>query len=238
MSIFSIFRNWYLSGNQKPAEIVDSHNLVENEISYDETGVHRKMKNGKTEYIRWDELNEVVIITTDEGPFVDDVFWVLKGESGGCVAPSEALGTNELITRLQQLPEFDNNSVISAMQSTSNAEFLCWKRKTTKTKPDFQYKSIIANITLYKTQDGGRNSPFNEGYCPHLRCNGDGEYLGVRIINQKTWVSPGESTVVEIGLMYYPDVNYSELIINAEFAIVEGTKVIGTGKVVRGFNDE
>ena len=35
---------------------------------------------------------------------------------------------NELLSRLQQLPGFDNEAVIKAMGSTNNAKFLCWKR--------------------------------------------------------------------------------------------------------------
>lgn len=105
-------------------------------------------------------------------------------------------------------------------------------------KLEFSKKSILAEITLYETENGGRPSPFNEGYCPHLRLNGEGEYLGVRVINQKTWIYPGESVIVEFGLMYFPDVTYFDLLPGAEFSIVEGAKTIGTGKVIRGVNDE
>jgi hypothetical protein len=68
-------------------------------------------------------------VTTDHGPFVDDVFWLLIGEDGkGCAVPSEAEGMKALLERLQRLPGFDNEAVIAAMGSTSNARFRVWKR--------------------------------------------------------------------------------------------------------------
>jgi tellurite resistance protein len=57
------------------------------------------------------------------------VFWVLVADGSGCVVPSEAEGTDQLLKRLQELPGFDNQAVIQAMASTDNREFLCWKRQ-------------------------------------------------------------------------------------------------------------
>jgi hypothetical protein len=97
-------------------------------VAFDDERVVRRLPDGKEESVRWDDLQEVQIITTDEGPFVDDVFWLLLGSSGGCVVPSETEGTEALLDRLQQLPGFDNEAVIRAMGTTSNDRFLCWRR--------------------------------------------------------------------------------------------------------------
>jgi hypothetical protein len=82
------------------------------------------------EKVRRDDLQEVTILTTDHGPFVEDVFFLLIGpdEKSGCVIPQEAQGSEQLLTRLQKLPGFDDEAVCKAMISTSNAKFLCWKR--------------------------------------------------------------------------------------------------------------
>jgi hypothetical protein len=99
-------------------------------VSFDETGVVRSLPNGKTERVAWSDLREVVIMTTDQGPYVDDVFWLLVGSNGsGCLVPSETVGMKELLPRLQELPEFDNRALIEAMGSTTNARFLCWKQQ-------------------------------------------------------------------------------------------------------------
>ncbi len=86
------------------------------------------MPDGRVESVSWNELQEVAIITTDEGPLVDDVFWVLSGVGKGCAVPSESDGMKELLARLQELPGFNNESVIRAMGSTSNSKFICWSR--------------------------------------------------------------------------------------------------------------
>ena len=103
--------------------------MAKNTVSFDETGVVRVMGDGRTEAVRWDELREVRIVTTDQGPFADDVFWLLVGEEGGCAVPSEAEGAKELLERLQQLPGFRNEAAIEAMSCTKDAEFLCWRRE-------------------------------------------------------------------------------------------------------------
>jgi hypothetical protein len=103
-------------------------NSLNESVLFDTIGVTRTMPDGRTESILWDELQEVNIVTTDEGPAVDDVFWVLSGNGKGCAVPSESVGMKELLNRLQSLPGFNNAAVIQAMGSTQNAKFVCWKR--------------------------------------------------------------------------------------------------------------
>jgi hypothetical protein len=90
--------------------------------------VVRTLASGQQEIVRWDALQEVSIITSDEGPFVDDLHWVLLGAPGGCAVASSAVGASELLARLQALPGFNNEAVIQAMGSTSHAQFVCWTR--------------------------------------------------------------------------------------------------------------
>lgn len=98
------------------------------QVSFDDSTITRTMPNGKTETVRWDDLQEVGIITTDEGPFNEDVYWVLLGNKGGCAISGGAQGMKKLLERLQTLPSFDNEAVIKAMGSTKNGKFQCWKR--------------------------------------------------------------------------------------------------------------
>ena len=97
-------------------------------MAFDEEKVIRTLPDGRTEIVKWNELQEVGIVTTDEGPFAEDVYWMLKSASGGCAVPSEADGMKELLSRLQQLPGFKNEAVVQAMGSTNNATFVCWSR--------------------------------------------------------------------------------------------------------------
>ncbi len=83
---------------------------------------------GKIERVAWNDLQSVEVITTDDGPFAPDVYWVLIGSTGGCAVPQGATGDRELLEKLQALPGFDNESFIRAMGSTDHARFLCWQR--------------------------------------------------------------------------------------------------------------
>jgi hypothetical protein len=78
--------------------------------------------------VRWSDLTAVLLETTDQGPFQNDVFWVLIGRAGRCVVPQEAEGTQALLARLQELPGFDSGAVVEAMGSAENKTFVCWKK--------------------------------------------------------------------------------------------------------------
>ncbi len=93
-----------------------------------DTAVSYEHPNGTIQSIAWDELRRVEIVTTDEGPFLPDSFWVLTGEKNQCIIAQGAQGESLLLERLQSLPEFDNEALISAIGSTSNERFLCWDR--------------------------------------------------------------------------------------------------------------
>ncbi|MCM6777808.1 hypothetical protein NDR87_30410 [Nocardia sp. CDC159] len=91
--------------------------------------VRRTLDNGRIEEVLWQELSEVRIITTADGPFADDVFFVLIGARGnGCVVPHSAADTG-FLARLQKLPGFDNEKVIEAMGTIQDRQFLVWRRR-------------------------------------------------------------------------------------------------------------
>src|SRR5580698_7468349 len=85
-------------------------------VEFDEVGVTCTRPNGSTENVTWSELRAVIIKTTGNGPFVDDLYWMLVGRKSGCLVPSEAQGCDRLLERLQRLPNFDNKAVILASQ--------------------------------------------------------------------------------------------------------------------------
>jgi len=98
-------------------------------ITIDDLGVRRVLGDGKIEQVAWKDLVEVQIVTTDEGPYVDDVFYLLIGANDtGCVVPQEHPQSDALLHRLQELPGFDNGKVIEAMCCVENARFVCWKK--------------------------------------------------------------------------------------------------------------
>ena len=97
-------------------------------IQIDDRGV-RRVGDGTLEQVAWDDLQEVSIAMSADGPFADDVFFVLVGQEGrGCVVPQTAAESDQLLERLQRLPGFDNEAVIRAMGSVEDARFVCWRR--------------------------------------------------------------------------------------------------------------
>ena len=104
--------------------------LMPDRVAFSSEMVTHIRPDGTEESIRWDDLHEVGILTTDDGPFAEDMFFLLLGADGesGCAIPQSSEGSQRLLQRLQQLPDFNSNAVIEAMGSTSNAKFACWKR--------------------------------------------------------------------------------------------------------------
>lgn len=97
-------------------------------VQVDEVGVRRLRDGAVFEDVRWDELASVEIKTTAEGPVTDDVFWLLASRLGTGVAVPSEQAPDGFLERLQSLAGFDNEAVIRAMTSTSDATFHCWSQ--------------------------------------------------------------------------------------------------------------
>src|SRR6188768_4011657 len=94
-------------------------------VCLSDTDVVCQRPDGRTERLAWDDLQRVEILTTPDGPFAPDTFWVLHGTNSGCVIPWGATGERELLERLQRLPQFDNMAVINTAPRTKEATTLC-----------------------------------------------------------------------------------------------------------------
>jgi hypothetical protein len=77
--------------------------------------------------IRWDALAEVVLMTTSRGPFEEDVFFVLTFDDGSDRLIPLGAG-QDLLTRLQALPGFDNETFIRAMAVSEEGVSVLWRR--------------------------------------------------------------------------------------------------------------
>jgi hypothetical protein len=88
-------------------------------VLFDNLMITNSSADGETQSVRWDDLQEIVILTTDDGPTAEDVYWMLLGANSRCAVSGGAQGMNELLLRLQKLPGFNNEAVIKAMGSTT-----------------------------------------------------------------------------------------------------------------------
>jgi len=109
------------------------HQKTKDRVEFDELSVTHFRADGEVEILSWDDLHEVGIVTTDEGPLSEDVFFVLLAadRATGCVIPQFSEGSQELLSRLQELKGFDSEAVITAMSTTSNSKFVCWEKSAT-----------------------------------------------------------------------------------------------------------
>lgn len=91
-------------------------------------GVRRELANGEHEAVRWAELTEVWVLTTDDGPYGEDVYFALVSTNGkGVAVPNGLAVQHDLLAHLQKLPGFDNTAVVAAMGSTTNQRFVVWR---------------------------------------------------------------------------------------------------------------
>jgi hypothetical protein len=80
------------------------------------------------ESLRWDELTQVTIMTTDDGPFVEDLFWLLRGDADdrGIVVGLGLAQQVDLLGRLGRLPGFNFMASVEATGSTQRGQLHCW----------------------------------------------------------------------------------------------------------------
>ena len=75
-----------------------------------------------------DELDEIGVETTDQGPFVEDVFWILKrGELRIRIGDPHPI-FKMLMDRFGLLEGFDWQPFVDAMSCSDNRYFMCWRR--------------------------------------------------------------------------------------------------------------
>ena len=100
-------------------------------LTIDDIGITRTAPRLR-EHVAWDDIMRVRIFTSDQGPQVEDVLFVIDGRSGaGCVVTHDLAVRGGLLEALQsRLAGLDNGAVIDAMGSTSNQSFTIWEAKS------------------------------------------------------------------------------------------------------------
>lgn len=86
-------------------------------------------RHGETLSYRFDDILKVIVRTSEDGPFSDDIVYEIVTTAGAIVLPSEAEGVLRLVDEhLLKLPGFDYEAFIAAMGSTSDQAFVCFER--------------------------------------------------------------------------------------------------------------
>lgn len=98
-------------------------------VRFDDHVVRVKLPNGANSQLTWHDLGAVNIVTTADGPFAPDLFWLLQSidKKTNLTIPMGAEGEHDLLRAMQsRLAGFDNMAVIEAMSSTGPAGFVIW----------------------------------------------------------------------------------------------------------------
>ena len=98
-------------------------------VGFDQERFWVKHSEKEKESFLWKELIGVAIRIINNQPRTPDVFWILGVEKRLLTYPDKATGEIEMLKRLQKLPGFNNNAIISAMSCIENETFICWESK-------------------------------------------------------------------------------------------------------------
>jgi len=103
------------------------------EVTFDATEIVVTLRGKRRESVKWDDLIFVGIRIEDAG-FIDVPCWILGGSSSGCIYPSDAIGSAEMLREMQsRLPGFDNHAVIQAMGISGGVKV--WERESQVSAP-------------------------------------------------------------------------------------------------------
>jgi hypothetical protein len=128
VTIFGIPAFMFLVRGQLPFNVQGTQPSVS--VEFDDHEIRCTWPKDGRRSISWGELNTVTLITTDEGPWGEDVYWHLGGDgTTEVVVPQGAVGHQDFLAEMQRrLPGLNNEAVIQAMGNTSNARFPVWSR--------------------------------------------------------------------------------------------------------------
>ncbi|MGN8069712.1 hypothetical protein [Mucilaginibacter sp. 22184] len=82
----------------------------------------------ETETLFWNDLEAILLINTDSGPWLPDIWLTLAGNDSGCIIPHGTKGFEQVYDIVSKYKGFDFENVTRSMTSTDNAEFLLWTK--------------------------------------------------------------------------------------------------------------
>ena len=87
-----------------------------------------KDENSKESNFNIDFLQKISILTTDQGPFFDDVALALFFEETALILPSEHCCYKNVYAGFSECLSLNYDAVIKAMSCAENAEFIVWTK--------------------------------------------------------------------------------------------------------------
>lgn len=81
------------------------------------------------ESIKWNEIEIIYLVNTDDGPICPDVWLILEGKEKGCSIPQGSEGFEKVYDIISKYDGFDFESFINSMSCTDNQRFILWQKK-------------------------------------------------------------------------------------------------------------
>jgi hypothetical protein len=78
--------------------------------------------------VRWDDLQQIILINTDKGPWLPDVWLKLVDSTSFCQIPQEVKEFEEIYEIVSRFDGFSFENFIESMACTDNATFLLWEK--------------------------------------------------------------------------------------------------------------
>jgi hypothetical protein len=95
----------------------------------DRNGVRRELADGRQEEVRWDEVQEVRVITLPRGPWGERVRIVLDGGGErGCIVPWDVAEDGGLPKEIHRLKGFDLQRLFAAVEVGKPGNEVLWRR--------------------------------------------------------------------------------------------------------------
>ena len=119
-----------IARNQRRRHALDAATV---DLTADDDGVTRRLGDGRREHVLWSHVVEVEVLTVDHGVHAEHgAILVLAGEGDeGCLAPVPLATEIGVIERLHQLPAFDGQRLVDALQRRPPSRTTCWTRPRT-----------------------------------------------------------------------------------------------------------
>ena len=75
------------------------------------------------------EIEKVLIVTTEDGPFYPDVWWTIVANEKTLIFPQGAKGENKLSDKIMNFPGFNFEKFMESMKCVEDMEFVCWTKE-------------------------------------------------------------------------------------------------------------
>ena len=136
MSLFKkISEGWQRAVNGKAVSESGLQEIVQKStqerVQFSDSGMHITQGNGRERDIAFRDVEQIDIITTDQGPWQEDVWWCfyLSNEEKPVYLPQGIKGEEQILLVLEKhFAGIDFQTFIMAMGSAENAVFNLWRR--------------------------------------------------------------------------------------------------------------